>query len=105
MQSRLEDALFLGKEYEEKFDQLEALLSLAYADLDVDDGHFWGPLGRFAYKYRRSGSGALSELFSDAERQGDRWPPLVAGLFGGNAEEFKVLAEKYAEFMGKLNWH
>ena len=106
LQPVMEDTLFLGKSYEERFDQFEAFLALIYVDLDPSrDDECWGPPGRFAYKYRRSGRGPFSEIVNDAAQLGEQWPPLKAGLFGGSSDQFKAIAEKYAAFMGELNWH
>ena len=53
-QSILEDQLFLGRKYDELFDEFEMILALTFADLRDDDlaQHVWGPPGRFAWKER-----------------------------------------------------
>ena len=101
-QPLLEDLLFLGRTYDRHFDGFEILLALIYADLT--DGA-WGPPGRFAWKH----SGQIHrspyvEMMQDAERMGDDWPPLKAGLFGGSAKRFREVAETYKQSLDRLGW-
>ncbi len=106
LQPTLEDTLLLGKAYEDRFDQLESLLALVYVDLDPSQAEeCWGPPGRFAYKYRRSGRGPFVDMVEEARRGADLWPPLLAGFFEGSADRFKTYAEQYSKFMGRLDWH
>jgi len=103
----MDDMLFLGNSYETMFDRFETFLALVYADLDSDgQGRVWGPPGRFAYKHRDrdSGSGAYSEVVSEAKSQGESWAPLKAGFFKGSYERFQEISTEYEKLIGQLNW-
>jgi len=107
LQPDLDDLLFLGNDYERYFDRLEIFLALAYADFKYKpEGRVWGPLGRFAWKYRsrdREGNSFL-EIFEEAERQKDDWPPLKANFFSGSYERFIEITKKFQELLNNLNW-
>lgn len=106
LQPDLEDLLFLGNDYERYFDSLEIFLALVYADFKYKpEGRVWGPLGRFAWKYRRDREGnTFSEILEEAERQKDDWPPLKANLFSGSYERFIEIAKKFQELLINLEW-
>lgn len=106
LQPDLEDLLFLGNDYERYFDSLEIFLALVYADFKYKpEGRVWGPLGRFAWKYRRDREGnTFSEILEEAERQKDDWPPLKANLFSGSYERFIEIANKFQELLINLKW-
>lgn len=59
LQPRLDDWLYLGRDYEQIFDRFEVLFALVHADiLSKGGGRIWGPIGRFGWKYSgRSDSG------------------------------------------------
>ena len=101
-QPLLEDLLFLGRTYDRHFDRFEILLALTYADLS---DRAWGPPGRFAWKHSgRMYKSPYVELMQEAERMGDNWPPLLAGLFGGSGKRFKEVAETYKGSLDSLGW-
>lgn len=107
LQPDLDNLLFLGNDYERYFDHLEIFLALAYADFKYKpEGRVWGPLGRFAWKYRRDREGnTFSEILEEAERQKDDWPPLKANLFSGSYERFIKIAKKFQEeILNNLKW-
>jgi len=108
LQPDLEDLIFLGNDYERYFDYLEIFLALTYADLKYKtEGSIWGPLGRFAWKYRnRNKEGnTFLEILEEAERQKDDWPPLKVKLFSGSYERFIKLAKRFQkELLNELNW-
>lgn len=107
LQPDLDDLLFLGNDYERYFDRLEIFLALVYADFKYESkDRVWGPLGRFAWKYRnrdREGNTFL-EILEEAERQKDDWPPLKANLFSGSYERFIEITKKFQELLNSLNW-
>ena len=108
LQPDLDDLLFLGNDYERYFDRLEIFLALVYVDFKYKpEDRVWGPLGRFAWKYRdrdiREGN-TFSEILEEAERQKDNWPPLKANLFSGSYEKFIEIAKKFQELLNNLNW-
>lgn len=105
LQPPLEDALFLGKGYEEAFDRFEILYFLAVADLNIlQSRDAWGPVGRFGWKHGWGGRSPLRDLIAEGRTQGTTWPPLVAGLFGGNLERFENVATAATERIGRLGW-
>ena len=107
LQPDLDDLFFLGNDYEWYFDRLEIFLALVYADFEYKpEGRVWGPLGRFAWKYRRDREGnTFSEILEEAERQKDDWPPLKANLFSGSYERFIKIAKKFQEeVLNNLKW-
>jgi len=108
LQPDLDDLLFLGNDYERYFNRLEIFLALVYADFEYKpEGRVWGPLGRFAWEYRRrrrEGS-TFIEILEEAERQKDDWPPLKANLFSGSYERFIKIAKKFQEeVLNNLKW-
>lgn len=106
LQPILDDLLFIGKSYEDAFDRFEVFFALVYADLRSQNGNgFWGPPGRFAWKYRNlSGSDVFSRIVKEAEQLRDEWEPLKAGLFGGSFERFNNVAVEFAKFISQLGW-
>ena len=108
LQPDLDDLLFLGNDYERYFDRLEIFLALVYVDLKYKpEDRVWGPLGRFAWKYRNRDSregNTFLEILEEAEKQKDNWPPLKANLFSGSYEKFIEIAKKFQELLNNLNW-
>lgn len=105
LQPKLDDALFLGKNYETAFDTFEVYFALCSADARLENGQdAWGPIGRFGWK-RGSSSGPLERVLREASAQKGEWAPLKAGMFGGDAERFKRVAEAYTHAISGLNWY
>lgn len=89
----IEDLLFLGTEYERIFDEYEILMALAYVHSSARE---WGPIGRFAWRYRYDEeSSPMQRLLSEAKKADKEWAILQAGLFDGSAEEFFKAYETY----------
>ena len=104
LQPKLDDALFLGKNYEVAFDTFEVYFALCAADARlVNDQVAWGPIGRFGWKRGRENS-PLERVLKEANTQKSEWAPLRAGLFGGDLERFKKAAEYFTETIGRLSW-
>lgn len=105
LQPKLDDVLFLGKNYEQAFDTFEVFFALAVADLDLlKGGNGWGPIGRFGWKHSSRDNGPFAKIVSEGRAQQNAWAPLKAGLFGGSYERFNTVATKYAEHISKLGW-
>lgn len=105
LQPRLDDTFFLGKNYEAAFDEFEVFFALAIADAEMEkNGRVWGPIGRFGWKQRSRDNGPLSKIIKDARIRKESWPPLRAGMFGGNFERFDKVAKEYLNLVGGLNW-
>ena len=107
MQPLLEDLLFLGRNYEPLFDRYEVLVALSCVDISFNRGssRAWGPPGRFAWKANRGiGKDPLTRIVEEAQRAGQHWLPLTAGMFGGSLERFNKAANQYFEFVKQLGW-
>ncbi len=105
LQPKLDDILFIGKSYENSFDEFEVLFALVVADLNKQrDGHLWGPVGRFGWKQRSRDNAPLPRIIAEARAAGDNWEPIRAGLFGGNLSRFNEVSEEYQQSISSLNW-
>lgn len=104
-QPLFDDTLFLGKSYERLFDRFESFFALVYAHLTVDNYHFWGPPGRFIWKYKRyKETSAMKEIMDEANIKKDDWPPLRSGLFEGSYDVFYDIANRYIKLINGFNW-
>lgn len=105
IQPRLDDSLFLGKNYDAAFDTFEMLLALSVADMRLlRDTGVWGPVGRFGWK-RDGLSPPFGRLIQQAKDLGPAWPPIKAGLFGGSLERFERVATEFGQQVARLPWH
>ncbi|WP_226596184.1 caspase family protein [Marinobacter nauticus] len=106
VQPELDDMLFLGKGYEDVFDEFEILFALVVADLKKqEDSYVWGPIGRFGWKNRRHGISPFQKLRNEAAQYKNNWGPIKAGMFGGQYERFEEVAEHYqTEILANLRW-
>lgn len=105
LQPQLDDALFIGKNYESTFDEFEILFALVSADLrKQQDRGVWGPIGRFGWKHHRSDNSPLQRVIAQAKNAGKHWEPLQNGLFGGDLDRFQSVADEYAAQVVRLNW-
>ncbi|CAK0760773.1 Caspase family protein [Gammaproteobacteria bacterium] len=105
LQPRLDDTFFLGKNYETAFDEFEVLFALAIADiLHAKNRDVWGPIGRFGWKHRNRDNDPLAKIVNDARIRKELWPPIKAGMFGGNFERFNKVATEYSELVRRQNW-
>jgi hypothetical protein len=96
----LDDALFLGDSFGSLFDRFEAFLALAFIDFKNPNakGRMWGPAGRLVYTHHSSES-ALNQLIEEAQQHKAAWPPLSAGLFGGQSERFLEVANGFKSML------
>lgn len=105
LQPKLDDILFIGKNYERSFDEFEVLFALVVADIKRQrNGHVWGPVGRFGWKHRSRHNGPLSRIIGEAQAMGSDWGPLTAGLFGGTVDRFNAVADEYQRMISGLGW-
>lgn len=85
LQARLDDALYLGKNYEVAFDTFEQIFFIACIDANVRTGQApWGPIGRFKFKHTFNGNPTYVSFMQTVKGEGIDWAPLKAGLFGGD---------------------
>lgn len=106
LQPKLDDTFFLGKNYETAFDEFEVIFALAIAHIGITKNRSaWGPIGRFGWKHRHGDGDPLTRIIKDARMRKESWPPLRAGMFGGNFESFDKTATEYLQLVGGLNWY
>lgn len=85
---RLSDLVGGDRRFAELFDRFEALFSMAYYELCIEGRlsrpTHWIPIGR--YRWHQSTDQPVLQTFrSEIKEQGVLWPPLAAGMFGGDA--------------------
>lgn len=90
--------------YDTAFDRTEVLLGLLAQDVvsqrQAANGGYGGYVrwfGRSTWRaaYRRGNP--LDDLIEDSNGQGPMWPPLVAGLFGGNLGRARIAVDAYSQ--------
>jgi hypothetical protein len=102
LRSEMEEILFLGKSYEELFDEFETYMALACF---CSSGRDWFPVGIFAWKYRREeDTSPFHRIMKVSDERKDQWVPLQAGVFGCTYATFKEFAEKFKENLDKLDF-
>ncbi len=104
VQPVLEDLLFLGPAYEGLFDRFEVLNALAHVDAKEGSSD-WGPPGRFAWKARHSVVSPFEAIIAEAEALGVNWPPLRAGMFGGDLERFRRATERFRSALTRFQFY
>lgn len=105
LQPKLDDTFFIGKNYEAVFDEFEVLFAIATCDINLEKrGSGWGPIGRFGWKLHHRGSDPLTKIINDANFHKESWPPLKAGMFGGDFRRFTSAANVLKSKVSGLNW-
>ena len=91
-------------QYQRAFDRFEYLFALVY--MDVNKGA-WAPPGRYSWNSGSCYPGIwiVQEVDSEIKEFGNEWPPLKAGLFGGDMQRLEAARTSLHEFIGKLGWH
>lgn len=97
----LQEILFLGKNYEQLFDEFEVYTALTYSYLLERD---WAPIGRFGWKHARyEASSPFTQILEKAKKEQMDWGPIKAGMFGGSIDEFIKISESIRQFINKLS--
>lgn len=82
------------------FDRLEVFLTLIYLDRHRNDTNppcsISAPYGRYVLARDHA---AYQYVFEEADREGDLWEPLVAGLFGGRIEQFIEIKNQFYKIL------
>jgi hypothetical protein len=95
------------KEFDDKFDVFEYLLSLNYMHLLVEKyGYDWAPWGQYQRRRFRGLRGQqyiLNDFIKESELMKEEWPPLKAGMFNGSYAVFENVREKLDEFLKKIH--
>lgn len=81
LQPPMDDLFYLGSDYQQAFERFEVIYALQHVSIS-DSG--WGPIGRFGYRRK-----VYSDFLAEADREGQQWPLLKAGLFGGPRSALK----------------
>lgn len=106
IQPKLDDTLFIGKSYEQAFDDFEVLFYLSLADYRYQREEFLSnSVGRFGWKAKRSNNHPLKQLLDAAAKEKTNWPPLKAGLFGGDLVRFQKITNAYFNCVENISWH
>lgn len=108
LQSKLEDIIFIGSDYEIFFDKYEVFVGLqsAYLHIKYYD-RCWAPTGRYGWKYRnRTGKrNPVTKIIELGKAQGNEWLPIKVGFFDSKYDNFIATSEKFEEYLKSLNWY
>lgn len=105
VQPMLDEVLFVGQGYERSFDEFEVLFSLIVADMNKQQQQsVWGPIGRFGWKQQNYTQAPFKRIICEAKTLQQRWPPLAAGLFGGDYQRFVGLVEDFEKIVGNRSF-
>jgi hypothetical protein len=104
LQPDLDEILFLGAEYEDRFDEFEVVLARAHADMRAARGEgAWGPIGRFGWKAHHP-MGHPDPLSAVIEREKKSKEFVEAGFFGRDPKRFEAAASWLVRAVGGLGW-
>jgi hypothetical protein len=96
--------------YSEAFDRAEVVLGMISQDISNveiggDPERSWAKrslwFGRSTWR-ANYGSGAAGIIAAEIQRDGLSWPPLAAGLFGGQFDRAVTASSDYAEQFAKI---
>jgi len=92
--------------YQRYFDRFEYLIALIYADIQKENGKKpWGPEGCFSWRYGRSSGYSISnDIDAETDNEGEKWPLLKEGFFGGSISRFKLVKSEYDKYISTLWW-
>ncbi|WP_321382331.1 SIR2 family protein [Rhizobium sp.] len=95
------DKLSKAEDIEREFERLEVLLALHYLAASKEGGRYT-LRGRFIWNHH---SQSIQRVLQEVERDGDEWPPLKAGLFGGTKASAISLLETLIGNVTKMANH
>lgn len=105
LQPFIDDLFYVGKSYEDLFDEFEVMLGLAFADeFSKAYGEYWGPIGRFGWKYRYTNN-MYRQVLEESSHLKEKWEPIVFGLFNGSYERFLDVATNFEEVIKKSRFY
>lgn len=107
LEPELDDLLYLGRDYEECFDQFEVFLALVCGYFHMRTYvHFRAPMGRFSWKAREGhGHDPFKLIRLEAEAQRSEWQPIRTGLFPAGYDQFEETANELAQVVSHLQWY
>lgn len=90
------------RSFTETFDRLEVVLALLAADASVEarkhGGHVWGAwYGSYIWRSRDMPRGPEHEIRDEFQAHPSQWPPIRAGLFGGQVERAEAAFEEVVD--------
>jgi len=105
----LRDFVPSDSDYDEVFDRFEYLFAVLYVDQNLNAAVVpWIPLGRFTARYSllsESSEPISRRIAAEIEKEGENWPPLRAGLFGGSVERFSIAKGRVDSYIAQsANW-
>jgi hypothetical protein len=102
----LEDQFATNADYERAFDDTELFLGVLSQDLVLQSDSTWrqssGWFGRYTWKDRHRAQDVVDELELRVRSAGRAWPPLQAGLFGGDIDRALQAVAAYGEDFKQL---
>jgi hypothetical protein len=95
------------KDFEDKFDRLEYLISLNFLDHSLQtSNHHWGPIGRFGWRFRDYGDQHIAKQIQDElNTEGENWKPLKSGFFGGSIDRANIAQNSLVERLKQVHWY
>lgn len=65
---------------------------------------FWGPIGRFGWKYshRCGDANPFDQLVAEAKAHGEHRGPMLAGIFDGSQERFLAVSDGLRDLLGNV---
>ncbi|WNV83498.1 toll/interleukin-1 receptor domain-containing protein [Umezawaea sp. Da 62-37] len=109
LRSHFADQFADDSDYDDAFDRTEVALGVLSQDLDnVRAASLGNTRSGRSYWFGRStwranyGTGAAGVMAAEIEVGGLLWPPLSAGLFGGQLDRATVAAKNYVEQFGQM---
>ncbi|MDI7230084.1 caspase family protein [Leptospira santarosai] len=107
IQPKIENILFVGRNFERAFTEFEILFALTVAHSRIQKGKSgWGPIGRFGWQHLHSGNHSpLRILIEDARQKKQEWEPIKVGFFNGKFEQFDETANEFLKIADSLPWH
>lgn len=94
------------EQFSDIFDMFEYMFGLIFGYIHEEQNQrFWGPVGRFHWKYKWEKSKGPSDIINAIIEANDKnWAPLKAGLFGGNLESLTETQRKYCDLLSEIHW-
>ncbi len=84
-----ETELTRDQEWDEAFERAEVLLDALATDVEAQSStrsfRTPGGYGRYTWRFLHSDLPLEKQILSEVERDQEKWPPVAAGLFGGQA--------------------
>lgn len=102
----LEDQFATDADYERAFDDTELFLGVLSQDLVLQSDSTWrqssGWFGRYTWRDRHRAKDVVDEFELRVRTAGRAWPPLQAGLFGGDIDRALQAIAAYGEDFKQL---